>query len=234
MRACVPLATIVALASAGGALAEGFTIGAIDAGGITGSNPLAGISVTGEIYQNAFGSDFEPGQTLLDIVPEIEFDSYLTIDRGPVLPAPGYDGSDVAAASFAPGSAGFSTNSVTGSWFVSGAFVDSFLNTSTGLHEVFVARITHTGVLNGYLGTTLSEDNATTRTVGSDLGATFDSDSMGANLEQGYTWLVRQSTAMINGIEYTVSDIYLQQVPAPSALGLLGAGGMIAARRRRR
>lgn len=237
MRARVPLATIMVLMSAGSALAaDGFAIGAIDAGGVTGSDPLASLMVVGgTIYQNAFGSDFEPNQAFIGLAPELEFDSYVTVDHSPVTAAPGYNGGDVPNASFLPGSTGFTGTSLGGAWFITGPFVSSVMNPSTNLHEVFVARITHTGMLTGYLGTTISEDNVTTRTVGSGLGATFDSDTMSSALEETYVWIVRETTVEIGGTNYTVSDLYLQQgVPTPGAVALLGVGGIAATRRRRR
>ncbi len=234
MRAHVPFATIVVLVSAGSAFAgDGFEIGGIDAGGVTGSDPLAQLSVIGgTIYQNAFGNDFEPNNAFFGAFPDMEFDSYIAIDSGPVTAS--YDGSSVSSPTFAPGSGMFTATSLSGAWFVS-SIVDSFLNPTTDLHEIFVARITHTGVLSGYLGTTISEDHVTPHTVGSGLGASFNSDTTGTALLDGYIWVTRESTENIGGTDYTVSDIYLQQgIPTPGALALLGAGGLVTTRRRRR
>ena len=129
MRARVPLATIMVLASAGSALAaDGFTLGAIDAGGVTGSDPLANLAVVGgTIYQNSFGTDFEPNQAFMGVAPELQYDSYVTVDTAPVTPAPGYDGSGVPGAGWVPGSVGFGASSVSGAWFVSGPFTASVM-----------------------------------------------------------------------------------------------------------
>ena len=77
-------------ASAPVCLATAFSIGAIDAsdGTVVGGRPGTGIDIVGGmIYQNAFASPSavaEPNAAFLVFEPNLEFDSYLTVDSAPV------------------------------------------------------------------------------------------------------------------------------------------------------
>lgn len=46
-------------------------------------SPLA---ITGELFQSAFGSLLPPSPDFIDLIPSIEFDSYVAIDIGPSHP----------------------------------------------------------------------------------------------------------------------------------------------------
>ncbi len=214
-----------------------FSIGLIDASdGALGGQVGTGLDVIGGmIYQDPLGgagATDEPNQVLIGGFPTLEFDSYVTVDSGPVEPAPGYDGSDVGPASDIPGPPGFTTTSFRGAWFVP-MFTKAFAAIKSGdaTWEVFVGRITHTGMLSGRLATSITEvavpgfrniagDIVTEAELATGQGI-FTTDVNGLTLFNaaagtgGYAWVAKQQPVAIGATMYTVSDIYLQFVLFP-------------------
>ncbi|MCA9292404.1 MAG: hypothetical protein KDA20_01170 [Phycisphaerales bacterium] len=254
MKSFVCAAAMLALA--GAASAGNFSIGAIDAGNGTfaGSRPGTGIDITGgTIYQDSFGTPGatgEPNAAFIPLAPSLEFDSYLTIDSGPVTAS--YAGGDVAAVGPVPGTIGFSASDFRGGWFLSGNFVPAFAvsDKPNVSYELFVGRITHTGTLSGKLSVAIAEENsAGFKTIEGDIvtdpqaGGLITHDVNGNRLvknildpNSGYAWVAKEFQQVVGSTTYTVTDLYLQNVtlvPTPGALGLLGVAGLGAIRRRR-
>ena len=259
MKSFVCAAAMLALA--GAASAGNFSIGAVDAsdGTIAGGRPGTGIDVTGgSIYQDGFGSPSptgEPSQAFIGLVPSLEFDSYVTIDRGPVQPAPGYDGTGYDGAQQAPGSTGFTATSYRGSWFrvdPAGFSQAAAVEDKPGVnYQLFLGRITHTGTLSGKIAVAIAEENSPGfTTIEGDIvtedniaAGLITHDVDGALLvkpqvtpDRGYAFVAKQFEVVIGSTTYTVTDIFLQNVviPTPGAMGLLGVAGVAAVRRRRR
>ncbi len=268
MKIIVSLGAVLALA--GAAVAGPFSIGTVDASNATVAGGVLGTGLNfngGALYDlsSAQGGSLdntgEPSGFLFNNVAAVQFDSYITVDSGPTVPA-GYDGTGVASAGEAPGSLGFSATGYSGAWFVTGPFIDAFSNADPNKPwELFVARITLTGgFLSGNLAVAFAEPtDATFTTIQGNLineadlagnadimttdinGNPFDKTLQG----RGYAWVVKQTASggtlggfgavpdvPAGAITY---DIYLQnvEVPTPGALGLLGVAGLAAIRRRR-
>lgn len=252
MKSIVSLGAILALA--GVAVAGPFSIGTVDAsnGLVAGGLPGTGLDFNGGVvYQDGFGSagnTGEPNQAFIGLVPSLANDTYLTIDSGPVQPAPGYSGNGVAAAGEAPGSPGFVGGGYRGAWFVAGPFVQSFPTIKNGENtwEIFVGRITlQGGSLSGRLAVAFAEPgDANFSTIAGDLvtedqvanyEGIITTDITGRPLakapNRGYAWVIKA----FDSPQGRVHDIYLQNVPVPTpgAMGLLGVAGLAAIRRRR-
>ena len=218
-------------------------------------DPVLGINITGgTIYQDGFGgagATDEPNQAFIAPVPSLQYDSYVTIDRGPIEAAPGYDGTDVPPASSLAGEGGWTTTTFRNAWtvFDSGG-VTAFPKVKEPApgtsHELFLGRITHTGTLTGRLGADIFEEFAppVARTIVGDIVSEAD-------LASGAGWILEDvsGTPLIAALAfnagyafvktwqgYTVTDIYLQSltmVPSPGAPGLALIAGACAVRRRR-
>ncbi len=241
------------------AAAQQFSIGAVDAsnGTVVGGVVGTGIDIVGgTIYQDpaqTLGATGEPLQVGIGLEPYLEFDTYLTIDTGPVEAAPGYNGADVTGVFEAPGSSGFTSASYRGSWAPFPSFVDAVANTKPGVGsvwEIFLGRITHTGTLQGTLDVAFAEpgeqpnfkqitgDLVTESEFSAGLGR-ISSDSLGNPLAMSPTHVVsfikKEFQHDINGTTYTVSDIYIQSlpIPGPGVMGLVLLSGAYASRRRR-
>ncbi len=255
-----------ALALAGTASAGTFSIGAVDAsnGDVSGGVVGTGIDIIGgEFYHDAnegLGATAEPNSNFFGFVPALEFDTYLTIDSGPITTT--YKGTDVGAASELltgnvgdPDAVGFTPNSYRGSWFIAGPPVGSFPTSgkpADANNEIFVGRLTYTGTLSGSIAVTIAEQDTfgTSQIVGNIVSETdvangigiITTDINGVSLtksftSRGYAWVAKEFTTVIDSVTYTVSDIYLQNVldvPTPGALGLLSVAGVAATRRRRK
>jgi hypothetical protein len=260
MKSFVTVGAVLALA--GAAVAGPFKIGAVDvsdgtvAGGVVGT----GLDFNGgTVYQDAFGTagnTGEPNQAFIGLAPSLEFDTYLTIDHGPVEASPGYNGGLVAAASDVPGSQGFVGGGYRGAWFVAGPFVDAVDPTTDDKSwQLFVGRITLLGgSLTGRIAVGFAEPgDAAPSTIVGDLvtpeqlaagQGIITENSVGDPLfkyyndpsnPRGYAWVNKSFTTVIGNETYTVNDIWLQNVaiPTPGAMGLLGVAGLAAIRRRR-
>ncbi|MCA9292398.1 MAG: hypothetical protein KDA20_01140 [Phycisphaerales bacterium] len=244
------------------ALGQQFSIGGIDAsdGGVAGGAIGTGIDIVGgTVYQNAFqtpGAIGEPNQVFIGVVPDLVYDSYLTVDSGPVEAAPGYDGSGIGTASEAPGSMGFTANSYRGLWFFAGPFQNAFAVDKPGFgpgYQLFLGRITHTGSMQGRIQVAFAEPGDTNFSYivgdiiepaefGISAAGTITENNDGAPLgmtANGYAmaFIKKEFQVDIEGTTYTVSDIYLQSlnvVPSPGAAAPLALMGLAVGRRRRR
>lgn len=239
---------------------QSFSIGAVDASGGTvgGGAPGTGIDIIGgTIYQDAFGglgSTGEPTQAFIDLFPtlqNLEYDTYLTIDSGPVEPAPGYDGSGIPAASEASGSPGFSASGYRGIWFVTGPFIPAYLVEKPGFgssFSIFLGRITHTGTLEGRIRVAISEPgDVLPKNIEGDISSDVNpfaidfigTDTGGTPLDMAPNYAMafvkKEFQVDIDGTTFTVSDIHLQAlfIPAPAGVAPLALLGLAATRRRR-
>ena len=114
MKSIVSLGAVLALA--GAAVAGPFSIGTVDAsnGLVAGGLPGTGLDFNGGVvYQDGFGTPGntgEPNAAFIPLAPSLEFDTYLTVDSGPVSAtlAPGW-----YAAVFGTGAFGATLGSAT-------------------------------------------------------------------------------------------------------------------------
>ncbi|MCA9293239.1 MAG: hypothetical protein KDA20_05440 [Phycisphaerales bacterium] len=249
---------MVALAPTG--LGQHFGVGIVDAsdGTVVGGVAGTGINIaSGEFFQHPLETPGigEPNQAIMSLFPELQYDTYLTVDSGPVETVPGYDGSGYGQSNQFSGSPGFTASTYRGVWAVSSLDPpESVLVDKPGFgqaEQLFLGRLTYTGVLQAAISVNLYQgapddpalivgDVVTPQDVANGIGW-IDSDIDGHLLDifftdYRYAFVQKNFNVDIDGTTYTVSDIYLQSlrvIPAPSS-SILGCIIMYWSSNRRR
>ena len=226
-----------------------FSIGAVDAadGMVAGSRPGTGIDLAGGVFFQVE----DPGPPWVPPPPfpvHAEFDSYVTLGSGPW--EPGSFNPPIDPVETGPG---FSDSNYRGGWYVSGPFVDAFeaIDKPGVSWQLFLGRFTHTGNLSGRVALALAEEGAAGfRTVMGDIVTPSEvnggqgwitEDVNGAALigpqltDEVYAFVIKEFEQEIEGVTYTVSDLYIQSlapVPSPGGVGVCAVCGGCALRRR--
>ena len=227
-----------------------FSVGVVDAsdGTIPGGRPGTGIDIIGGTIFQVVDSGPPWVPPPIPSEPSV-YDSYLAVDYAPVS-----DDWVASPVEEVEGSLGFGPSDYRGAWHAPGSFAHSWFALENGqlISQLFLGRITHTGAFEGRLALDLHEDLSpgyttiignivTPAELNSGLGW-ITHDINGTALTAWsldgdiYAFVRKEFEVDIEGVTYTVSDLYIQSltpVPTPGALTVLASAGLVAIRRLR-